>query len=305
MKKRVSISAVFYLYFIGCLGISAAAPQPPYYFTWFPSNDSFQRWDSIGDNVQLGVFLPRNTDVSKVENLHTSIMDSIDPSLLRKSPASEPRLWELAACSASDPEQKIRLPYPAPSYQNGNFTDGPHLFWVGWNGPFPDASHLKKLSQLGEGTFLCALLADGIRCSNVVKVTIRSDYDPTREPVVRVTAIQPLRGKEIQQVGIWIVPSTPKDRSLTNQVAAFAQLEVNGSPYGGSRMAWDGPVEPLPAGIPFPVVILWNASPPLMPKLDKAHVRAKLVDREKEYLSEEVEVLNDGTTDRFDRIFEQ
>jgi len=70
-------------------------------------------------------------------------------------------------------------------------------------------------------------------------------------------------------------------------------------------MAWDGPVEPLPAGIPFPVVILWNASPPLMPKLDKAHVRAKLVDREKEYLSEEVEVLNDGTTDRFDRIFEQ
>ena len=302
MNKGSFIGAAFLCSFPGSLGLEAAAPPPPCHFTWFPSNDCFQKWDSFGDHVELGAFISRPPDPLKAEDLHTSILDSPDPAISKKSPRPKPRLWELAACSASAPGQQIRLPYPAPIYRNGDYADGPHLFWVGWNGPFPDAAHLQKLSALGEGTFLCALLADGIRCSNVVQITIRSDYDPTREPVVRVAALQPFRGKEIQQVGLWIVPPTPPDRNLTNFAAAEAQLEINGNAYGG-QMAWEGPVDPLSPGTPFPQIISWTSSRPPFSDLNRTRVRAKLADPETTYFSAETELLNDGTTDYFDHAF--
>ncbi len=303
MKKGSSISAVFLFCFLGFLGIGSASPPPPYSFTWFPSDDCFQKWDAVGDHAELGVFLPPGPAAPQVGDLHSSILNLVDPGASEKNPAPPPQLWELAVCSAADPERKIRLPYPAPIYQHGNLADGhSHLFWVGWNGPFPDPAHLQKLGALGDGTFLCALLADGIRCSNVVKITIRSDYDPIREPVLRVAAIQPLRGQEIQKVGVWIVPPLPQDRHLTNFAAANTQLEINGNSYGG-MMAWDGPTYPLSPGISVPQIILWNAFRPPPSNLDKVHARAKLVDQDATYSSEETELLNDGTTDRFDRIF--
>ncbi len=251
---RVWICGVWLL-----LLVCARAQTPPgFSITWFPNNDSFRSWSDPG----------------------LFVLHPIPAGLLQ---AIHPKSWELALYRTANPQDKLRIPAPAPVVQEESG-------WALW-----DASAFKDLpaalQSLGEGTFACAILADGRLCSNIVKITIRHDYTPTSEPVIRVTFLDTLPA----QIGIWIVPPTPPDPLLTNYVAAFPDLEFDGTwvtaPFYGN---WEGDVGPLSPGQPYGITYWLRQYQSPSEKPDStapglpSRLRARFVERADDVLYEEV-----------------
>jgi hypothetical protein len=83
---------------------------------------------------------------------------------------------------------------------------------------------------MGEGTFLCAILGDGKRYSNVARVTIRHDYHANHGPMIRLTAVQPFGANDpIKYIGAWIVVKDSTDPNLTTTALRCPAWEVNGT----------------------------------------------------------------------------
>ena len=240
------------------LAFAQAQTAPWFSITWFPNNDTFRSWD------EAGIFVLHPIPAGVCQTIH-------------------PKSWELALYRSANPQDKLRVPCPAPVVQEESG-------WALW-----DAAAFKDLpaalQPLGEGTFTCAILADGKPCSNLVKITIRHDYTPGTEPVIRAVFLD----TPLAQIGIWIVPPTPADPLLTNYVAAFPDLEfdstwITAPTYG----TWDGAVGPLNPGQPYGITYWLRQYQPPSEKPDAAaphlpaQLRARFVERADDLLYEGV-----------------
>src|ERR1019366_9482469 len=141
----------------------------------------------------------------------------------------EVKQWELGVTSVGDPSKKaiiaLRNPHSGNSLDFSSWRPGD--FRV--PGELRD-SKIDQLEAMGEGTFLCAILGDGKRYSNVAKVTILHNYSSSHEPMIRLVAMQPF-GKDdpIKYIGAWIVGPTPLDVNLTTTALHCPAWEVNGT----------------------------------------------------------------------------
>jgi len=204
---------------------------------------------------------------------------------------------EYAACSTIDPAQKWRVHPTDPDYllkdiataKSGNLVTGLQFFSI----------RNPEMADWGEGTFLFAILVDGHRYSNVIRVTIKHDYDAKVEPPLRVFAIQPLEGNSIRQIGVWVVPPV-FDKKLTNMVASSIDLSIDGKWHSCPIGMWDGLVYSLKPGISTATnCFLEMYSPPITP-FKHAKVQARLLD----FTSQITDLAVDPSeATQFDRAF--
>lgn len=255
---------------------SHLSPAPTCTITLIPNNDTFNSW--LLDRPDTNGF------VSSITVEHVGV---------------DKGKMEFAVCSSSHPEQHRRFGKADSDYLLPDLTRVPVGGTYGGGIYFYKNGSL-PVSEMGEGTFLIAILIDGVRCSNVIHVTIQHDYDATKEPPLRVFATQPLTGNLITRLNVWIVP--PKlDPKLTNIAASDAELAVDGGNWRTPRPGTTcGPVYPLQPGMPFMSTCLLDFYNPSIPSFRHAKVQARLLD----FTSKETEISYDPTDAKlFDKAF--
>lgn len=228
---------------------------------WHPSNDTFTGWgyEEFCRDARMLIY-PRDPTTT---NLIV-------------------RTWEFAVRSLEDPAKKLRFDYKCP-LRDGYIG----LQFAGSIGSFT-AEQVKRLEELGEGVFECALLLNGVRHSNVVRLKINHSYTPTNDRPIRLVAIQPLSDNNVTHIGIWAVP--PRlDPKLTNfAVWSGTTLVIDGDAHRRGMIMWGGAIYPLPAGKSFGMILpLAGYEPPVQPKRSYK-VQAKL------FLTGVAELLSGG-----------
>jgi hypothetical protein len=208
---------------------------------------------------------------------------------------------EFAACLVSDAGKKWRVP-AAQVEASGALKDISNMAQGGGygGGIYFQHGQTSKMDVLGDGTFLFAILVDGKRCSNVIRVTIQHDYDAKLEPALRVFAIQPQEGDALHQLGVWIVPPV-LDKKLTNFAASSIDLSIDGGWHTAGKGIWIGFVYPLhPGRSDVGSCFFESYSPPIAP-FSHAKVQARLLG----YTSSLTDISFDPADSRhFDHAFE-
>jgi hypothetical protein len=202
-------------------------------------------------------------------------------------------VMEYAVCSISNEKEKWRFP------GTGEVLHG--MLCMTQGGNFSGGIYFEKnfLDDFGDGTFLFAILIDGVRCSNVIRVRIQHDYDPAKEPPLRVFAIQPLNGNEIQRIGVWVVPPV-ESKKLTNFVADIFAISINDQWHLYRPIAWRGLDMPLPAHVSAAQNCFFDLCTPPISPFKRARVQVRLLN----YLSAVTELSFDPTdSERLDRTF--
>jgi hypothetical protein len=174
---------------------------------WFPPSDTMCSWNWVDGDYSMEI---RPVDYSQTF-----------PDQIKK--------WELAVVSDTDPRKKVRIQLAPPD--SGNALD-----FSSWRpGDFRSPGELRdskidQLKAMGEGSFSCGILGDGQRYSNVARVTINRSYTSNRQPMIRLTAIQPF-GKDdpIKYLGAWFVGPTPFDANLTTTALNCPAWQVDGT----------------------------------------------------------------------------
>ena len=142
---------------------------------WIPWHDTYASWD--WKEVQ-GALLAQ---WANLEKFPTGV-----------------RNWEFAACLASDPMKTAREPLQPPLSVEENT-----WYLERWTpGNFPT----DRLATLGNGTFLCAILANGQRISNVSRVTISHAGEATLQSGIRISPLI-LFTSDIRTLAIRLIPA--------------------------------------------------------------------------------------------------
>ncbi len=203
---------------------------------------------------------------------------------------------EFAACSISNKEKKWCL------QSNTDFCSDVRKMTQGGTyggGLYFPSPQNTAMDSTGDGTFLFAVLIDGVRCSNVIRVTIKHDYDAKMEPPLRVFAIQPLSGDTVQQLGVWVTPPVA-DKKLTNFVASAIDLSIDGEWHTTSVGAWDGAVYMLKPNVSDGESCFFDFYKPPIAPFKRAKVQARLLN----YTSAITEVSFDSSDARqYDQTF--
>ena len=189
---------------------------------WFPPSDTFSSWNWV-----------------RISGLNCNTMKIRPIDYVQKFP-DEVKQWKLGVTSISDPGKKATILLGNPHSIAENTTD--YSCWM-------PGGNIDRFEVLGEGTFLCAILGDGKRYSNVARVTIRHDYNTSREPMIRLVAVQPF-GKDdpIRYIGAWIVAPTPTDVHFITTAVGCPVWEINGT-WRIALGDLNGATYPLPSGI--------------------------------------------------------
>jgi hypothetical protein len=234
--------------------VTAGASAAPWSVIWFPANDTFRSWDW--------------KEISGGND--TTMIEAADPA--HPFPP-EIHSWELAVCFRSDPGRQVRIPLPSP--RQGNTLQFSSLS--------PDELRGEKkarLESLGEGTFLCAFLGDGRRISNVNRLTIRADYDPAREPFLRLVPIEAIgSGHRVTHVGAQIVPSA-SGPAWSSLVWFRPALEIDGVWSAPRFLNIGAKIQPLRPGVSYAWIYPLEGSgfePPLHAFV-RAQARLRLTD---------------------------
>ncbi len=174
------------------------ADPAPWTVVWFPWNTTCASWDWTGDSPSITV---------EAFNLDTF-------------PAGV-KAWNLAVCSANDPSKKTLVPLPNPLVVDSHGGHGLDLaLWT------PGRIPVGPLDALGEGTFLCAILGDGQRYSNVSRVTISHTYQRAEMPGVSVFAL-PFPDQDVRHLAVRVVPGAGDHLDLFDLV--YPAFSINGT----------------------------------------------------------------------------
>jgi hypothetical protein len=178
--------------------------------------------------------------------------------------------WELAVCSVTHPGKRLLVPLPNPLSINA---DGSRFMDLdAWTpGRFP----VGKLDALGNGTFLCAVIGDGHRYSNVARATINRNYAPVPVPGITVAGIS-FPGDAIHEIALRVVPSA-QDKLYSTDIY-FPFVCVDGT-WSVERVgAWSGRVVALKPGEPQLEIIRLDFWLPAVTPFKKARVQVKIVE---------------------------
>ena len=223
------------------------AESPPWTVIWFPWNPTYASWDWTGESPSI----------------------TIETFNLESFPAGV-KTWSLAVCSATDPSRKALVPLQNPLVIDPRGGRGLDLaLWT------PGRIPVGPLDALGEGTFLCAILGDGQRYSNVSRVIISRTYQRTLVPGVSVFAL-PFPDNDVRRLAVRVVPGPGDHLDMFDLV--YPALSINGSWSRPRTLNWKGTNSILQPGKPYVrIVNLNNYDPPIAP-FNKADVQAKIVE---------------------------
>jgi hypothetical protein len=233
------------------VGLLASVPlhaeSTPWNVVWFPWHPTYSSWDWTGEGPSV----------------------TIEPSSIEGFPASV-KTWSLAVCSANDPSRKATVPLQNPLILDPS--GGRSLDLAPWT---PGRTPAGALDALGEGTFLCAILGDGQRYSNVSRVIISHSYQRTLMPGVSVFAL-PFPDNDVRRLAVRVVPG-PNDHLDTCDLI-YPVFSINGSWSRPRKLNWKGNSFVMQQGKPHVRIIdLSNYDPPI-PPFNKADVQAKIVE---------------------------
>jgi hypothetical protein len=233
------------------MAVPVPADTPAWSVIWFPWNATYSSWDWTGGTPSITV---------------QSVNNDTFPTSVKK--------WSLGVCSARNPSTKTLVPLPNPYSIDGH---GKRVLdlerWTPGSVGFP----ISQLDALGEETFLCAIIGDGQRYSNVSRLTISHPYQHTPPPGVQVFAL-PFIDHDIHRIAVRLVPPASPDDAIYAMDLAYPAVSINGSWSRPSTLAWAAPNTQLQAGTTYVwVVDLDHYDPPISP-FKKADVQVKIIE---------------------------
>jgi hypothetical protein len=98
---------------------------------------------------------------------------------------------------------------------------------------FPDDQAL-VLAQTPPGDFLLAVYVNGVRASNVVKITIDPAFEVTKAPTLQLGAIEPQPRANLGRLLLWVIGPTPVDPKLTTFNLPPLEIKTNTGGFGYS-----------------------------------------------------------------------
>jgi hypothetical protein len=248
MKVPALLASIVTVLALGLpLRADALPPPTPWNVIWFPWNATYASWDWTGDGPSI----------------------TVEPSDVDHFPASV-KTWSLAVCSAKDPSRKTLVPLENPLVSDPNGSRGLDLaLWT------PGRIPVSELDEMGEGTFLCAVVGDGQRYSNVSRVTINRSYQRTALPGVSVVAL-PFPDPDVRQLAVRVVPGPDDHLDMFDLV--YPSFSINGSWSRPRMLSWKGTNSILQPGKSYVrIVKLDKYDPPIAP-FNKAEVQVKIVE---------------------------
>jgi hypothetical protein len=223
------------------------AESAPWNVVWLPWYPTYASWDWTGEGPAVTI------EASNIETFPASV-----------------KTWSLAVCSANDPSRKATVPLQNPLIHDSSGGNGLDL--APWT---PGRIPVGALDALGEGTFLCAILGDGQRYSNVSRVIISHTYQRTQMPGVSVVAL-PFPDNDVRRIAVRVVPG-PDDHLDTCDLI-YPVFSINGSWSRPRKLNWKGNSFVMQPGKPHVRIIdLANYDPPI-PPFNKATVQAKIIE---------------------------
>jgi hypothetical protein len=245
---KISLTRIGVFLFLGLSGFSnspANSPAAPTWsIIWFPWSDTFRSWDWKEAPRQVAIWAP-----------------TIAPF------PSGIKVWDLAVCSAAEPAKKVLVPMATPPRGDGIYLDK----WT--PGDFPTA----QLDNLGDGTFLCAILGGGHRFSNVSLVTIDHSYHPDLHPIIKLAGVASPEG-DIRHIAVWVVPSRNPPQSIWDFDLWYPYISIDGKWSGPGLIAWSGQNRFIPPGTGWgEIVSLEGRMPPVTP-FKKAAVQVRIIE---------------------------
>jgi len=124
---------------------------------------------------------------------------------------------------------------------------GELLKWSGWRDNLNERQ-IRRIEPLDDGEYLLAIYVNGVRCSNVAKIRVDSNFDPATEPTLRLVPLEVGPGQKLRYLGLIAVGPTPQDTKLTNMALSFPELLVDRVLRKVRGYAWSGPVYALRPG---------------------------------------------------------
>lgn len=117
-------------------------------------------------------------------------------------------------------------------------------------GYFTNEEYRKQLTTLPDGEYRVAILANGVRCSNVAALVVDSKLDISKEPVIKVTPLHPWPEEPLLPLlGIQVTGPYPQDANLTNYAVDMAMgFYVDGVQRTCGIKSWAGCIRPLNSG---------------------------------------------------------
>ena len=223
------------------------AESAPWNVVWFPWYPTYASWDWTEEGPSVTI------EASNIEGFPAGV-----------------KTWTLAVCSANDPSQKVTVPLQNPLIQDpsGNRS----LDLAPWT---PGRVPVGALDALGEGTFLCAIVGDGQRYSNVSRVIISHTYQRKQPPGVSVFAL-PFPGNDVRRLAVRVVPGP--DDNLDTCDLIYPVFSINGTWSRPHKLNWKGNSYVMQQGKPHVRIIdLGNYDPPIA-AFNKAEVQAKIIE---------------------------
>ena len=121
------------------------------------------------------------------------------------------------------------------------------LKWSDWRDHLNERQ-ARHIGTLDDGDYVLSIYVNEVRCSNVVKIRIDSDFEPGAQPTLQVVPIEVRPGQKLRYVGLQAVGPTPQDSTLTNMALSFPELVVDGVRRKLKGYVWNGPVFSLKPG---------------------------------------------------------
>jgi len=147
------------------------------------------------------------------------------------------------------------------------------LKWSGWRDHLNERQ-ARHIGTLDDGEYVLSIYVNEVRCSNVAKIRIDSEFDPAAEPTLQVVPIEVRPGQKLRYVGLQAVGPTPQDSTLTNMALSFPELVVDGVRRKVTMGAWSGPVYSLKPGQQHEEILDLSQYEPAIDLKSKHMVRA-------------------------------
>ena len=147
------------------------------------------------------------------------------------------------------------------------------LKWSGWRDHLNERQ-ARHIGTLDDGEYVLSIYVNEVRCSNVAKIRINSDFDLAAEPTLKVVPIEIRPGQKLRYVGLQAVGPAPQDPNLTNMALSFPELVVDGVRRKVTMHVWSGPVYSLKPGQQHEEILDLSQYEPAIDLKTKHKVRA-------------------------------
>ncbi|MCY2932103.1 MAG: M56 family metallopeptidase [Planctomycetota bacterium] len=156
--------------------------------------------------------------------------------------------WEIR--TADNGTRIARIAYQWPIGEDQFLSDGKRITGGGnRTGRFTlNATQLRMVPDLADGQYVLAWYVAGQRRSNVMPFRIDRAFEPKKEPLLKLAAIEPAPGQALPSLLLRAYRHAEADPAPRASDVAFATLNVDGQDRMLGGFGWSGRDEPLRVG---------------------------------------------------------